>query len=125
LTTKTTVNIESVREIRFGQDASYYRTQFKLSPELEGRWLTIIYLSKKSTYKMLHLIACDPDTFALWKETLLQILAFRRELLGGLNHMRKRQDYWLKQNWSQVRSSPSPREPLSCSFLTIGLSTGR
>ncbi|EFP87188.2 Phospholipase C [Puccinia graminis f. sp. tritici] len=99
------LNIESVREIRFGQDASYYRTQFKLSPELEGRWLTIIYLSKKSTYKMLHLIACDPDTFALWKETLLRILAFRRELLGGLNHMRKRQDYWLKQNWSQGDST--------------------
>ncbi|POW14655.1 hypothetical protein PSTT_02792, partial [Puccinia striiformis] len=99
------LNIESVREIRFGQDASYYRTQFKLSEDLETRWLTIIYLSKKSTYKMLHLIACDLDTFEIWKDTLLKILAFRRELLGGLNHMRKRQDYWLKQNWSQSDST--------------------
>ncbi|PLW37449.1 hypothetical protein PCASD_10657 [Puccinia coronata f. sp. avenae] len=95
------LNIESVREIRFGEDASYYRTLFKLSPDLEERWLTIIYLSKKSTYKMLHLIACDLHTFEQWKLTLLQILEFRRELLGGLNHMRKRQDYWLKQNWTQ------------------------
>ncbi|WAQ93092.1 hypothetical protein PtA15_18A149 [Puccinia triticina] len=99
------LNIESVREIRFGQDASYYRAQFKLSPDLEGRWLTIIYLSKKSTYKMLHLIACDLETFEIWKDTLHQILAFRRELLGGLNHMRKRQDYWLKQNWTQGDST--------------------
>lgn len=64
---------------------------------------------------MLHLIACDLHTFEIWKETLQQILAFRRELLGGLNHMRKRQDYWLKQNWTQVThhhhhhlSSPLP-----------------
>lgn len=99
------LNIESVREIRFAEDASYYRAQFKMSPDLEGRWLTIIYLSKKSTYKMLHLIACDSQTFEIWKETLEQILAFRRELLGGLNHMRKRQDYWLKQNWSQGDST--------------------
>lgn len=99
------LNIESVREIRCSQDASYYRVQFKMNPELEAFWLTIIYLSKKSTYKMLHLIACDQETFETWKETLQKILAFRRELLGGLNHMRKRQAYWLKQHWNQTDST--------------------
>lgn len=64
--------------------------------------MTIIYISKKSTYKMLHLFAIQAEAFQSWKDTLERILALRRELLGGLNHMRKRQAYWLKQNWSEV-----------------------
>ncbi|MBW0506130.1 hypothetical protein O181_045845 [Austropuccinia psidii MF-1] len=99
------LNIESIREIRYGQDAAYYRTQFKLNQEYESSWLMIIYLSKHSTYKMLHLIALDPITFQSWKTTLEQILSFRHQLLGGLNHLRKRQTYWLKQNWGHADSS--------------------
>ncbi|KAH9824700.1 PLC-like phosphodiesterase [Melampsora americana] len=103
------LNIESIREIRFGQDAAYYRAQFKIHPEYEPVWFTIIYISKKSTYKMLHLFAIQPDDFLAWKLTLERILEFRRELLGGLNHMRKRQAYWLKQHWIEANTNPDPK----------------
>ncbi|KAG0145137.1 hypothetical protein CROQUDRAFT_659083 [Cronartium quercuum f. sp. fusiforme G11] len=103
------LNIESIREIRFGRDASYYRAQFKINPEYETVWLTIIYISKKSTYKMLHLFALQPDVFEAWKITLERILSFRRELLGGLNHMRKRQAYWLEQHWNGANVINDPK----------------
>lgn len=103
------LNIESIREIRFGQDAGYYRSQFKIHPEYESVWFTIIYISKKSTYKMLHLFAIQPDDYQAWKLTLERILEFRRELLGGLNHMRKRQAYWLKQHWIEANANSDPK----------------
>ncbi|EGG00001.1 uncharacterized protein MELLADRAFT_112249 [Melampsora larici-populina 98AG31] len=103
------LNIESIREIRFGQDAGYYRSQYKIHPEYESVWLTIIYISKKSTYKMLHLFAIQPDHFKIWKVTLEKILEFRRELLGGLNHIRKRQAYWLKQHWIEANANSDPK----------------
>ncbi|CAH7672476.1 PLC-like phosphodiesterase [Phakopsora pachyrhizi] len=96
------LNIESIREIRYREGGSYYRNQFKLSDQFESNWMTIVYLSKKSRYKMLHLICLESNQFEIWKDTLDRILSFRIELLGGLNHLRKRQAYWLKQHWNEA-----------------------
>lgn len=96
-------NIESIREMRFAAQARDYRVQFKISAEHEARWMSIVYLGK-GKYKMLHCVALTDDVFAAWKETLVRIFELRRALLGGLNHMRKRQMVWLKQHWTEVRS---------------------
>ena len=38
------IPIESIKEIRTGKDARYFRESFQMSQEYEDRWLTIIYL---------------------------------------------------------------------------------
>lgn len=61
--------------------------------------MSIIYTSA-GKYKILHLVALTSDDYHLWKETLETLYSQRKELMGGLDQMRKRQSVWLKQHWS-------------------------
>lgn len=97
----TSVNIENIRELRFGADARGFREQLKMASDCEPRWITLIYTSS-GRYKILHLVALTTDDFKLWRQTLQLLYDQRKELMGGLDQMRKRQAVWLKQHWSSA-----------------------
>jgi len=92
------VPIESIKELRSGLDARYYRQQFQLASEYEDRWITIIYILD-GQYKTLHLIASSKDAFQLWDITLRKLHAIRQQLMTGLGNEEMRHAVWLRQCW--------------------------
>nr|CAG8506247.1 3923_t:CDS:10 [Entrophospora candida] len=95
------VNIENIKELRVGEAIRSYREQFKLSVDCESRWFTIVYIDS-GKYKTLHLVAPTPKLFNTWVDNLEKLYLHRKDLMGGLGHLRKRQAVWLKQHWKQA-----------------------
>src|SRR4051794_8168539 len=95
------VNIENIKELRIGEAIRNYRVHFKISSEFEDRWFTIIYV-EEGKYKTLHLVADTADLFNRWVDNLERLYLHRRDLMGGLGHLRKRQSIWLNQHWKQA-----------------------
>jgi phosphatidylinositol phospholipase C delta len=95
------VNFEKIRELRFNSSARYYRELFKISAASEPRWITIIFTTQ-GKYKLLHLVALSDLDFQLWRDTLVALFQMRRQLMGGLDHMQKRQSLWLRQHWKMA-----------------------
>ncbi|KAF9558973.1 1-phosphatidylinositol-4,5-bisphosphate phosphodiesterase 1 [Agrocybe pediades] len=92
------VPIETIKELRIGANARYYREQFKLPEELEDRWITIIYIID-GTYKTLHFVAQTRDVFQLWSIALQKLYAIRQGLMNGLGNVDMRQTIWERQYW--------------------------
>ena len=92
------VPIETIKELRSGVDARYYREQFQLAQEYEDKWLTIIYVMDGG-YKTLHLIAATKDIFQMWDVTLRKLYEIRQQLMSGLGNAEMRQAVWEKQFW--------------------------
>jgi phosphatidylinositol phospholipase C delta len=104
------LNIEHIRELRFGADAKGYREALGRGKDAEPRWTSIIYANAADKkIKVLHLIALTDDVFALWKSTLIALYDQRRALMGGLDQMRRRQSVWLRQHWKLADSSGDER----------------
>ncbi|CAH1756823.1 3560_t:CDS:10 [Entrophospora sp. SA101] len=95
------LNIENIKELRVGEAIRSYREQFKLSVDYESRWFTIVYIDS-GKYKTLHLVAPTPKLFNTWVDNLEKLYLHRKDLMGGLGHLRKRQSVWLKQHWKQA-----------------------
>ena len=93
-----TVPIESIKEIRTGSDARYYREQFQLASSYEDRWLTLVYVLD-SEYKTVHLIAPTRDMFVMWDTSIRKLYEIRKQLMSGLGHEGMRQAVWEKQFW--------------------------
>lgn len=92
---QASIPISTIRDFRHGVDIAPYRTSLHLSPLVESRWMTIIYLVPSApsvplsfinngvqtpAYKLAHLIAPTEESFLLWRETLT---AFLDERTGG------------------------------------------
>ncbi|KAI0701985.1 PLC-like phosphodiesterase [Cytidiella melzeri] len=92
------IPIETIKEIRTGADARYYREQFQLASDYEDRWLTLVYVLDGS-YKTLHLIAATRDVFQMWDTTIRALYDIRKQLMSGLGHGAMRQAVWEKQFW--------------------------
>ena len=92
------VPIETIKEIRTGADAKYYREQFQLASTYEDKWLTLVYVLDGS-YKTLHLISATREIFQLWAVTLRRLYAIRQELMSGLGSADMRQAIWERQFW--------------------------
>ncbi|KIP07397.1 hypothetical protein PHLGIDRAFT_89622 [Phlebiopsis gigantea 11061_1 CR5-6] len=92
------IPIETIKEIRTGSDARYYREQFQIAPTYESRWLTLVYLLDGS-YKTLHLIAPTRDVFQMWETTIRRLYSMRQQLMNGLGHTAMRQAIWERQFW--------------------------
>jgi hypothetical protein len=107
----TSIPISALRSIRYGSDISPYRTSLHLSPLVEPRWITLIYLlpaqpppplllslintsssQKTPVYKIIHLISPTDETFETWKDTLNGFLAARKG--SG--------DDWAEINWREA-----------------------
>ncbi|CAG8455021.1 8033_t:CDS:10 [Paraglomus occultum] len=95
------VNIENIKEVRIKEAARSYRELFKVSVDFEPRWFTIVYV-EAGKYKTLHLVATTKSDFEKWVDTLERLYFQRRDMMGGLGHLRKRQSIWLKQHWKQA-----------------------
>ncbi|CAG8546710.1 16603_t:CDS:10 [Dentiscutata erythropus] len=95
------VNIESIEELRVGDAIRVYREHFKLNVDIESRWFTIIYVDF-GKYKALHLVAPTLELFNIWVDTLKKLYLHRRNMIGGLNHLKKRHSLWLKQYWKKA-----------------------
>lgn len=96
--TSAIVPIETIKELRTGANASYYRAQFKFPEEADSRWITIIYILE-GTYKTLHMLADTRDTFHMWDVTLHKLYAIRQGLMTGLGNVEMRQTVWERQYW--------------------------
>jgi phosphatidylinositol phospholipase C delta len=81
-----------------GNDARYYRLQFKSPEDYEDRWITIIYIVD-GTYKTLHLVAETRDVFQQWSLALQKLYAIRQGLMSGLGNFETRQSVWERQYW--------------------------
>lgn len=90
------VPIEAIREIRTGDDTSYYLVQFKQSRELKDRWITVIYILD-GTYKIFHVIAETPEIGKVWTDNLRKLYAIRRGLVSGTEDPSVRRDLWERQ----------------------------
>lgn len=124
------VPIESIKELRSGADARYYREQFQLAASYEDRWLTIIYiLPSDGSYKTLHLIADTREVFLMWDTTLRKLHAIRKQLMSGLGHLEMRQAVWERHYWKSADEERDQKlvfeevEKL-CRRLNIHSSTG-
>lgn len=78
--------VDDIKEIRMGADARNYREEFRIDPEMEDRWATIIYAEPElgGKLKTLHIIAPTVDNFKLWTTTLEKVLRYRTEMMAGL-----------------------------------------
>ncbi|CAB4412005.1 unnamed protein product [Rhizophagus irregularis] len=95
------VNIENIKELRIGEAIRNIRIHAKIGKEFEDRWFTIIYV-EAGKYKSLHLLAESADLFNKWVDNLQRLYLHRKDMIGGLGHLRKRQSIWLKQHWKQA-----------------------
>lgn len=82
-------------------DSSYYRTQFKLAPDTQSRWITIIYILE-GAYKTMHIIAPSVDVFEQWNESLNKLYAVRQGLMTGVYEGTIRDVVWEKQYWKSA-----------------------
>uniref|UniRef100_V5EK76 Phosphoinositide phospholipase C n=1 Tax=Kalmanozyma brasiliensis (strain GHG001) TaxID=1365824 RepID=V5EK76_KALBG len=101
------VNLESIREVRFGPSAASYRTSLNISSAHEPRWLTIIY-QNGGIYKALHLIALSDDSLSRWRASLLHLQSLRRELLGAAgtsSSIEHRRHLWMRHHWKDADQS--------------------
>ncbi|CAG8579453.1 3883_t:CDS:10, partial [Cetraspora pellucida] len=101
-------NIESIKEILTGEAIRRYREHFNLSVDSEPRWFTIIYVDS-GKYKSLHLVAQTLQLFNIWVDNLEKLYLHRRDIIGGLVHLRKRQYLWLEQQWKQADKDGNSR----------------
>lgn len=74
------VPLSAVKDVRFGTAGSPYRTALHLSPDVEPRWMTVIYHVPPTTgpgtllgsagaqYKLVHFIAPDEPVAGLWRK---------------------------------------------------------
>ncbi|KAJ3828363.1 1-phosphatidylinositol-4,5-bisphosphate phosphodiesterase 1 [Lentinula raphanica] len=92
------IPIESIKELRFDADSSYYRNLFKLPADTQSRWITIIYI-REGAYKVTHLIAPSSTVFKIWKESLTKLHAIRQGLMTGDFDNVLRDVVWEKQYW--------------------------
>ncbi|KAF8684894.1 Phospholipase C, catalytic domain (part) [Rhizoctonia solani] len=90
------IQIENIKEIRTGQEARYYREQFKIPADREDRWMTIVYTSANKN-KMLHTIAFSKDTMRLWSTTLDSLRELRQNIMSGIVSPA---GFWEKHYWS-------------------------
>ncbi|KAF8717209.1 Phospholipase C, catalytic domain (part), partial [Rhizoctonia solani] len=90
------IQIENIKEIRTGQEARYYREQFKIPADREDRWMTIVYTSANKN-KMLHTIAFSEDTMRLWSTTLDSLRELRQNIMSGIVSPA---GFWEKHYWS-------------------------
>lgn len=101
------VNLESIREVRFGPSAASYRTSLNISSAHESRWLTIIY-QNNGIYKALHLIALSDQSLSRWRASLLHLQSLRRELLGAVgasSSLENRRHLWMRHHWKDADES--------------------
>ncbi|PFH48420.1 hypothetical protein AMATHDRAFT_65501 [Amanita thiersii Skay4041] len=122
------VPLESIKELRTGTSASYYRAQLGLPASYDTRWLTIIYILN-GEYKTLHLIAATPREFELWDTTLRRLHAVRQGLMRGLGNDAVRETVWERMYW-KAADGPSGDQRLDLKeveklCLRLGVSVGR
>ncbi|KAF8927970.1 Phospholipase C [Dissophora ornata] len=91
------INVEQIKELRKGKAARMYREQLRVKPELEERWLTIIY-SAMGKYKTLHLVAPTKDTYHDWI-VAVEIMWSVKQVTDGLPQLQRKTNQWLQDRW--------------------------
>ncbi|KAG6909677.1 hypothetical protein DXG01_016084 [Tephrocybe rancida] len=92
------VSLETIKEIRSGAGARYYREQFGLPMNVEQRWLTLIYILD-GAYNTLHMLADTQESFVMWNAAIRKLVAVRQGLMAGLGEVDVREMVWTRQYW--------------------------
>jgi phosphatidylinositol phospholipase C, delta len=95
------VSIETIKEIRSGAEASYYRSMFKYPEDAEKRWITVVYILD-SKYKTLHMIADTEEIMALWDKSLRKLFSIRQGLMNGVVDIGTKETMWERQYWKSA-----------------------
>jgi phosphatidylinositol phospholipase C delta len=80
-TNYASIPLSRIRDLRFASAGAPYRTSLHLAPNVEPRWVTIIYsvqapssflgsVTGSPTYKLVHFIAPSTHELDLWQKTL-------------------------------------------------------
>lgn len=81
--TSSRCSIDSIQDIREGDEAKYYRDNLKVSSSLAPRWATILYNDQKddrSKRRQLHVIAQSLEDFHLFLNTLRRLALYRQAI---------------------------------------------
>lgn len=95
------LSLDRICEIYVGEDARNYREEFKVSSELASRWATIIHQRQGETkLRALHLVVTTQKEFDIMINCLVQLVAFRREIMSGIALAGPRfvDVYWTRSN---------------------------
>ncbi|QRW26087.1 phosphatidylinositol-specific phospholipase C [Rhizoctonia solani] len=99
------IQIENIKEIRTGQEARYYREQFKIPADREDRWMTIVYTSELIVVLVYfaplstRFLLRPPPTYTmrLWSTTLDSLRELRQNIMSGIVSPA---GFWEKHYWS-------------------------
>ena len=110
--------LDSIIELRFGDDASAYLQQFGVSSEALPRWITIVYVTTSGDdrqIKMLHLIALQQDVANAWRQALTFLVDERKALMsdGCKDDVAKRWSLWTKQCWRTADANADDKVDLA------------
>ena len=81
--TSSRCSIDSIMDIREGEEAKYYRESLKVSSSLSDRWATILYHYQKdnrSKPRLLHVVAQSMGDFRLFLGTLKRLAVYRQAI---------------------------------------------
>lgn len=85
---KSKVEMDKIQSIRVGEDARNYREEFNVSKEFNDLWITVIYISSKSSnssgllcndLKALHMIATTKRNYDIMVKTLTLLSRWSKE----------------------------------------------
>ena len=77
--------LDRICEIYVGDEAKNYREEFGVSIEHSERWATIIHQRPKETkIRALHLVMSSKSDFDVFLKSILTLVRYRRESMGGL-----------------------------------------
>lgn len=105
-------SIDSIEDIREGEEARYYRETLKVSNALAPRWATILYNDQRHSRnrrRQLHVVAQSLEDFRLFSSTLKRLALYRQAIcrIPGLP-----QDALL-EDWTKY-AAPSPTVKEEC-----------
>lgn len=79
-----TMALDSIQQIRKGEDAKNYREEYGVSKDHNDRWATILYNEAPGKLKALHIIAPAKEDLDLFVTTLERLVTRRRQLMKYL-----------------------------------------
>ena len=106
------LHVDEIREIRTGSDVQQYGRDFNVPEADRTTWFSILYMSpERQKTKLLHLMADNVETSALWTMFLQAMLRHRQDVMIALMTFNDRaiSQYWqseiLRQTGDQQRSA--------------------
>ena len=122
--------------MRFGSTGSPYRTALHLSPAVEPRWMTLIYVAPSSnssplfllgappsgsSYKLVHFIAPTTEALELWRSVLGKVTGGRTAREGVVREDSGAELEWEKEGAEEGKVVKAHEVHALCKRLGMGV----